>query len=219
MKETKKCTKCGIEKTIDEFYKDKKSKDGRKTDCKKCRLISVKKWVKDNPDKAKKNKSNWYQKNRERLRKEDAMHYKENAEKIKENVRIWSENNKERKNRTTDRWHKMHPERGRASRNKWEKLNPDKIAITKRNRYLREINSGDIWTPEQETELINDYCNRCAYCGKYLDHPTIDHVIPLFSGGNNSMENIVPACTSCNSSKGKKSLLIWMFQQRSKTYE
>jgi len=52
-----------------------------------------------------------------------------------------------------------------------------------------------------------------------FDHPTIDHVIPLFSGGNNSMENIVPACTSCNSSKGKKSLLIWMFQQRSKTYE
>lgn len=48
----------------------------------------------------------------------------------------------------------------------------------------------------------------CEYCGGTAD--TIDHVKPLALGGGNELENLVPACRSCNSSKGDKPLEVWL---------
>lgn len=48
----------------------------------------------------------------------------------------------------------------------------------------------------------------CAYCG--TDGPlAIDHLIPRASGGGDRENNLVRACRSCNSSKGKSDLLAW----------
>lgn len=44
----------------------------------------------------------------------------------------------------------------------------------------------------------------CAYCGK--PGTTIDHVLPRALGGQNSYENCVTACLSCNSKKASKTL-------------
>ena len=35
--ETKVCTKCGEEKSLDDFYRNKNTKDGRMSECKTCR--------------------------------------------------------------------------------------------------------------------------------------------------------------------------------------
>lgn len=47
----------------------------------------------------------------------------------------------------------------------------------------------------------------CQYC--LQDFDTIDHVIPLYRGGTNSIFNLVPCCRKCNSSKGSKLLSEW----------
>jgi hypothetical protein len=48
----------------------------------------------------------------------------------------------------------------------------------------------------------------CSYCGADLDESgfVIDHVNPKFLGGNNDLANLLPACSPCNTSKGKKTL-------------
>jgi 5-methylcytosine-specific restriction endonuclease McrA len=48
--------------------------------------------------------------------------------------------------------------------------------------------------------LFEAYDWRCAYCGAQVDL-TVDHRVPLSRGGDDSMENLIPACLSCNSSK------------------
>jgi hypothetical protein len=53
----------------------------------------------------------------------------------------------------------------------------------------------------------------CAYCLDRFESSndkTADHVEPLYLGGSHSMDNIVIACLSCNSSKGRKRLLHWL---------
>jgi 5-methylcytosine-specific restriction endonuclease McrA len=53
----------------------------------------------------------------------------------------------------------------------------------------------------------------CAYCLKQFKsakEKTADHVNPLYLNGAHSMENIVIACLSCNSSKGRKRLTDWL---------
>ena len=49
-------------------------------------------------------------------------------------------------------------------------------------------------------EVLEKYNFKCAYCGKkaYL---TVDHVIPRARGGRTVKENVVPACTDCNTKK------------------
>jgi 5-methylcytosine-specific restriction endonuclease McrA len=57
----------------------------------------------------------------------------------------------------------------------------------------------------------------CAYCMepfKRSKDKTLDHVDPLYLGGKHSLDNAVVACVSCNSSKGKKSLVSWLIAAR-----
>lgn len=44
----------------------------------------------------------------------------------------------------------------------------------------------------------------CQYCGVKHDKMTIDHVFPTSRGGNDTWENCVTCCNSCNTKKGSK---------------
>lgn len=48
----------------------------------------------------------------------------------------------------------------------------------------------------------------CSYCHERAAD-TIDHVVPLIRGGTNFEGNLVPACRSCNASKGSLLLVEW----------
>jgi 5-methylcytosine-specific restriction endonuclease McrA len=45
---------------------------------------------------------------------------------------------------------------------------------------------------------------KCGYCGRGDLPLTIDHIIPKAQGGNDSWENLICACTSCNNKKGDR---------------
>lgn len=52
----------------------------------------------------------------------------------------------------------------------------------------------------------------CWYCGDILNpwgNFAIDHVEPLYRGGRNRIQNLVPCCHPCNSRKGRLSLGAW----------
>jgi 5-methylcytosine-specific restriction endonuclease McrA len=52
-------------------------------------------------------------------------------------------------------------------------------------------------------KLLSKCKNQCVYCGSD-EHLTIDHNRPLCRGGKNTPENLVVACSGCNSTKGDK---------------
>lgn len=49
--------------------------------------------------------------------------------------------------------------------------------------------------------LLEKYEHKCAYCGKPSQRLHREHVIPASRGGGYTVDNIVPACGSCNSRK------------------
>lgn len=58
--------------------------------------------------------------------------------------------------------------------------------------------------------------NRCAYCGSqqgFWNPITLDHFIPLASGGGTVSENMVPACASCNASKRHDAPGAWVIKR------
>lgn len=87
----------------------------------------------------------------------------------------------------------------------WRKEHPDKVRAyrkgTDSKRKARVRNAIGFFTTTEWLKLLELYHNRCAYCGKKSKGLTVDHIVPLIRGGTNTIDNIVPACGACNSSK------------------
>jgi 5-methylcytosine-specific restriction endonuclease McrA len=54
----------------------------------------------------------------------------------------------------------------------------------------------------------------CAYCGKTDDAMQRDCVLALSRGGRYTLDNIVPACRSCNTSKWHDEVTSWLRRKR-----
>jgi 5-methylcytosine-specific restriction endonuclease McrA len=76
-----------------------------------------------------------------------------------------------------------------------------RLASSRRRALIVEAEG--TFTLEEFTKLCTTFSFCCVYCGQPKPLGP-DHVIPLARGGSNSIDNIVPACRSCNSSKGVK---------------
>lgn len=61
-------------------------------------------------------------------------------------------------------------------------------------------------------KVLGLFGHRCAYCGARGDLVQ-DHAVPVNKGGKTIIGNIVPACRSCNSSKGEKDVFAWYKEQ------
>lgn len=86
----KACTKCGVEKPLEDFYKDVRSAkrrrgDGRLPTCKTCKLAANKKWQADNAERFEALKARWNVENK--------------AHKLEINA-LWRANNRARASRT-----------------------------------------------------------------------------------------------------------------------
>lgn len=85
------------------------------------------------------------------------------------------------------------------------------IAIHRRKAILKTVESKN-YTPTQLLARFEEFDNKCVYCGKF-NKLTIDHFIPISKFGADKIENIVPACPKCNSSKNNKHPEKWFKSQ------
>lgn len=87
----------------------------------------------------------------------------------------------------------------------WRKRNPEQWAAIQRNR--RALASGAEGT-HTKADVLAQYQRqkgRCYWCkSKVGKGYHTDHVVPLSKGGGNGPENLVVACSRCNTSKRDK---------------
>ncbi|MFZ7087558.1 HNH endonuclease [Curtobacterium sp. RRHDQ10] len=74
---------------------------------------------------------------------------------------------------------------------------PSVIILT---RYVRIPQSRLV--PVSRRGVLRRDANRCGYCGRHAT--TIDHVQPRSRGGEDSWENLVACCLTCNNVKGDR---------------
>lgn len=62
---------------------------------------------------------------------------------------------------------------------------------------------------DAQTALLERFDGLCAYCQK-RPADTWDHIEPVVAGGQTLPWNVVPACSRCNSSKGRRDVVAWL---------
>lgn len=189
----KKCCRCKKIRDNDLFYKDTRAKDGLFSTCKLCykkryeENIEVNRekcrtWRIDNPDKYIKSKI-----------KSDKKYSKtQNGIKVKKALR--------------DRWIQNNPIANKLAKRKWRQENKELVAFHSRRRNARKRGADGSHTLVEWNYLKEKYNYTCLCCGK--KEPEIklteDHIVPLFVGGSDYIDNIQPLCVSCNAKKGIK---------------
>jgi 5-methylcytosine-specific restriction endonuclease McrA len=85
------------------------------------------------------------------------------------------------------------------------------ILRDKRKQHKRRaiMENAGTFTNEEWNDRLLEYNYCCAYCYQRfpVDQLTVDHMIPVSRGGTNTIDNLVPACRSCNSRKWTKTPL------------
>jgi hypothetical protein len=78
-----------------------------------------------------------------------------------------------------------------------------------------KLKSGEIKISDtiREWETEQSLPKECVFCGS-SENLSTDHLIPKNRGGDNSADNLVLACKSCNSSRGDKGIFEWLGLKR-----
>lgn len=82
------------------------------------------------------------------------------------------------------------------------------FAVNRRARMAGAVGSHTALEWREKCAMFNNFC---FYCGE-AKPLSRDHLVPLCRGGPNDISNIVPACKSCNSRKGRRT--AWEYFER-----
>jgi len=177
------CTKCRIEKSIEEFYKSTKSKDGLCFRCKEC----VRNYAQENRDRLIANKRMRYQKNKEHFRAKDR-----------------EQNAKEKSKIRKKKYDQEHKEQ--RSKRKAERYKNDiqyRLRITLRGRLKAAVKNN-----QKAGSAVKDLGCSIEYLKQYLEDKFtegmswskfgkfihIDHITPLASFDLTERDQFLKAC-------------------------
>lgn len=187
--ETKRCPKCQETKPIEEFNKDKTTKDGYYCWCRECHTNAVVKCKKEHREQ--------YLEYQKKYRGEHSEYHKK-----------YYERNRDQILKVNRKYQKEHPEQNRAKNAKYLKTEKGKASqagkdFKRRSRLKTCLND---FTLLQWEQIKKDQNYTCLHCGK--QEPaiklTMDHIIPVSKGGHHTASNIQGLCLSCNSKKRTK---------------
>lgn len=178
---TKVCSACKRELPPSLFNKDKHKADGLTCRCIECRRPQNRDWI-------------------ARKRIENPKYGNE-----------WAKQNPEKMRAILARFEARNPGR----RQKWFDEHPfERRAMLQRARYKRRAlkkNAGPSIGAKVIKDILDLQRGRCIGCRRKIARCyTVDHIVPLSAGGDNSRENIQLLCKSCNSSKGARPQRVFL---------
>jgi hypothetical protein len=232
--ETKICSKCGVEKDICDFNKDKSKITGYRSECKSCQKIYSSQYRLKNLDKSKKyyiknieNIKKWRELNSEKLRESKKEYRKKNSELISEQKKKYYENNREKSLLYNKEYRKSNREKFNFYSKKYREKNINnpifKLSYNIRRRIRSFIKSNNY----NKKDLIFDIVG-CSpqFLKEHLEKQFIggmswenqgdwhiDHIIPLSSAKTEEevyklchYTNLQPLWAEDNLKKGAKIL-------------
>lgn len=104
----------------------------------------------------------------------------------------------------------------RAYSREWKRNNRDKVRAKEHKRLARIRELPSNFSPADWNAALEYWHGVCAYCGKQRDfwfYIEQEHFVPVALGGGYTVDNIIPACKYCNSSKCDSDPHEWVIKK------
>lgn len=156
------------------------------------------------------------ERDREYARHRRASRTPEENEAYRAYLRQWRRDNPDKVRQLLRDYYLANKDKFAEARDRWRAENPERFAVqvrtyTSNRRARKRAASTFRVTPRDWDRLVSRYQGRCAYCDTG-GQMTMDHVIPIARGGGHRIGNLVPACETCNKSKGPLLLIEWRYR-------
>jgi hypothetical protein len=142
--ETKVCKKCGVEKLLCEFVKDKAAKNGFRNRCKNCSNEFIKVYnqkyyqTEQNVEKRKQSQKKYREKNIEKINQRAKIYRENNVEKIKESQKLYYWDNREKRLENREKWFEKNKEKSMKTQKQWQNNNKEKINEVRRENHHKK---------------------------------------------------------------------------------
>lgn len=203
----KTCRACGAAKSMDQFNRDRSSKDGHTGRCRSCCSEANALRYLANADAIKAAVAAYQIANAEKVTAWKRQHYTKNFALYSARNSVWYRANSEKVKASVRKWAEQNPDRKAAHRRQWKEANPDVHAAVHRaaqaTRRARSRRAQGFHSASDIQRILLSQRNRCAECRSILGRNFhVDHVIPLSRGGSNWPTNLQCLCGPCNQRKG-----------------
>jgi 5-methylcytosine-specific restriction endonuclease McrA len=214
---SKRCTKCGIEKSLDAFGKRRSTPDGHKARCLDCLAAEHRQWREAHPGYDKewvaRNKDSFAAvtrksktKHRQHIREYSRQYYQSNLEHEREKHREAYRRRATKAVEYARGWRKRNRERFNATRRAWVKNNPEKAKLNAAtSSSLRRARMRAATTEKVDfAAIVRRDGMICHICKGPVEQKDLsfDHLIPIARGGGHCATNISVAHLSCNRKRG-----------------
>lgn len=177
----KTCTVCKTKKDLFEFGKQKGSKTGLRSACKKCHTEKAKLYVANNKEKVQAYKKSHYLENREHIRNQCKAYRAINLDFCK------------------------------SINAQWKRENSDLVRVYNQNRKAKKRMQAGLISKDIVKKLMVLQSGKCANCATDLHDSGhhLDHMMPIDLGGLHADENLQLLCPTCNLRKYNKDPIAW----------
>jgi len=191
MNQYKTCSKCRQRKPITDFNIDRQKSDNLQSRCRSCN---------------RKIQSAYYRANREKVKIKQQEYRENNRDKIRTLISDWTKRNPEKNRQTSLAFYHRNKHKKNNNELSWAKQNPEaNREKTARREAQKRANQSFVILSKDLKKLYDSVCTYCGISGEIQ----ADHVVPISRGGVHGISNLVPACRTCNQSKGSKLLSEW----------
>ena len=219
----KQCTKCGEIKPLDEY---RKRGAGRHMQCGECQRAMAAAWREQNRSKVRAYHRKYEEKiGRAVLRERQRVFREENRNTIRDNQRKYEERMREErasdpaKQAARSEYNRMSSRRFRVNNPRWHEeyyaKNVERYAAAsqrRRNRVAGVESDGhtisELHAYWQARGIDPSICTYCSETWERWERSIGDHVLAIINGGSDLMDNLVPCCGPCNSSKNDRLLHV-----------
>lgn len=201
----KKCSKCGCEKPLSDFYVGKQNKDGYCGQCKACKQAANKAWEKANPEKMRTYKFKWEVANKDKVAAKTRRWYEANKDrKIARDLERDRRNKRQAIERKA-RWLAANKEKADQAHKEWAARNPEKLRAQWARRRAVERKATPSWAVDFFIEEAYTLAKLRTEMLGFAWH--VDHIVPLRSKhvcGLHTHDNLRVIPGSENIAKGNR---------------
>lgn len=124
------------------------------------------------------------------------------------NIISWKKRNREAANAATRTLRALQPEKIRRQNRRYRERNPFTVAVIAARNRAKQLGVTSTLTREEWADVVKQHDFICHVCGEKVslqlglsETLSLDHIIPMSRGGNNSKSNVAPAHRRCNQNR------------------